>query len=75
MGREGARPIPRKYVITSKAVAAAPQYTLRIKEWKEEEAPANAFTFTPPDGAKKVDFKELKAMDEIPEGVVIGESQ
>ena len=32
----GARPIPRKYVITSKAVATAPQYTLRIKEWKAE---------------------------------------
>jgi hypothetical protein len=72
---KGDRPIPRKYVITSKAVAGAPQYTLRIKEWKEEQAPADAFTFTPPDGAKKVDFKELKAMDEIPEGVVIGESQ
>jgi hypothetical protein len=28
----GARPIPRKYVITNKAVAGAPQYTLRIKE-------------------------------------------
>jgi hypothetical protein len=28
----GARPIPRKYVITSKGVAEAPQYTLRIKE-------------------------------------------
>jgi hypothetical protein len=72
---KGDRPIPRKYVITSKAVAAAPQYTLRIKEWKEEQAPADAFAFTAPDGAKKVDFKELKAMDEIPEGVVIGESQ
>jgi hypothetical protein len=72
---KGDRPIPRKYVITSKAVAAAPQYTLRIKEWKEEQAPADAFTFTAPTDAKKVDFKELKAMDEIPEGVVIGESQ
>jgi len=72
---KGDRPIPRKYVITSKAVAAAPQYTLRIKEWKEEEAPADAFAFTAPDGARKVDFKELKAMDEIPEGIVMGESQ
>jgi hypothetical protein len=27
----GDRPIPRKYVITSKGVGAAPQYTLRIK--------------------------------------------
>lgn len=72
---KGDRPIPRKYVITSKAVAAAPQYTLRIKEWKEEQAPADAFAFTAPADAKKVDFKELKTMDEIPEGVVIGESQ
>jgi hypothetical protein len=32
----GARPIPRKYVITSKGVGAAPQYTLRIKDWKTD---------------------------------------
>ena len=30
----GNRPIPRKYIITSKAVTGAPQYTLRIKDWK-----------------------------------------
>ena len=30
----GPKPIPRKYVITSKALAGAPQYTLRIKDWK-----------------------------------------
>ncbi len=72
---KGDRPIPRKYVITSKAVAAAPQYTLLIKDWKEGPPAAGAFTFAVPDDAKKVDFKELKAMDEIPEGVVIGESR
>jgi hypothetical protein len=72
---KGDRPLPRKYVITSKAVTGAPQYTLRIKEWKEEAAPATAFTFTPPSGANKVDFKELKEMDEVPSGVVIGESE
>ena len=32
----GARPIPRKYVITSKTMAGAPQYTLRIKEWRTD---------------------------------------
>src|SRR5262249_33461255 len=32
----GARPIPRKYVITSKHVTGAPQYTVRIKEWKSD---------------------------------------
>ena len=34
----GAKPIPRKYVITSKGIAEAPQYTLRIKEWKTDVA-------------------------------------
>lgn len=72
----GDRPIPRKYVITSKAVTGGPQYTLRIKEWKTDQQPAaDAFTFTPPAGAKKVDFKELSDMDEVPAGVVIGGSE
>jgi hypothetical protein len=30
----GARPIPRKYVMTSKVVSGGPQYTLRITDWK-----------------------------------------
>ena len=65
----GARPIPRKYVITSKSVAAAPQYTLRIKEWKAE-VPADAFTFKAPEGAKKVAIEALTDIDEVPEGIV-----
>ena len=65
----GARPIPRKYVITSKAVAAAPQYTLRIKEWRTEIA-ADAFAFKPTQGAKKVALSELTDIDELPQGAV-----
>lgn len=63
----GARPIPRKYVITSKTIAGAPQYTLRIKEWRPEAA-AGAFAFKPPQDAKKVDFEALQT-DEVPPGV------
>ena len=29
----GAQPVPRKYAITSKAVAGAPEYTLRMHNW------------------------------------------
>ena len=65
----GAQPIPRKYVITSKAVTGAPQYTLRIKEWKTE-APADAFSFNAPQGAKKVALGELADTDELPRGTV-----
>lgn len=49
----GDRPIPRKYVITSKGVGAAPQYTLRIKEWKTDAIGADAFAFTPPQGTTR----------------------
>ena len=66
----GARPIPRKYVITSKGVAAAPQYTLRIKEWKTDVAP-DAFAFKPAQGSKKVALNELNDIDEVPQGTVM----
>jgi hypothetical protein len=65
----GARPIPRKYVITSKAVAGAPQYTLRIKDWRTD-VPADAFAFKPAQGAKKVALADLTDIDEVPQGTV-----
>jgi hypothetical protein len=69
----GARPIPRKYVITSKSVTGAPQYTLRIKEWKTDaQADATAFTFKPPQGAAKVTKEALANIDEVPPGTVTG---
>ena len=70
----GARPVPRKYVITSKHVAGAPQYTLRIKEWKTDVAiAADAFAFKPPPDAKKVEFSAMTAqIDEIPSGQITG---
>jgi hypothetical protein len=68
----GDRPIPCKYVITTKAVAGAPQYTLVIKDWKTDEPAADAFAFKPPAEAKKVDFSALTDIDEIPAGVVKG---
>jgi len=72
----GKQPIPRKYVITSKTVAAAPQYTLRIKEWKADaEVASDAFTFVPPAGAKKVDFAAMSNVDELPAGHVEGDTK
>lgn len=72
----GERPIPRKYVITSKAVAGAPQYTLRITEWKSDaQAGAGAFEFKPPAEAKKVEITDLSDIDEVPAGVVTGETK
>ena len=54
-------------MITSKAVAAAPQYTVVIKDWKTGTQPsAGAFVFVPPAGAQRLDVKALSRFDEIP---------
>jgi hypothetical protein len=65
----GARPIPHKYVITTKATTGMPQYTLRIKDWKTDVA-AEAFAFKAAEGAKKVAFEALADTDEVPQGSV-----
>src|ERR1700722_10122061 len=72
---KGARPVPRKYVITSKTLAGAPQYTLRIKDWKTDPiADADAFAFKPPEGATKVslDSDIMMEFDEVPVGTTAG---
>jgi hypothetical protein len=71
----GARPIPRKYVITSKTLAGAPQYSLKIKDWKSDvPADADTFVFKPPADAKKVDLNALAMMefDEVPPSTAPG---
>jgi hypothetical protein len=70
----GNRPIPCKFIITSKAVTAAPQYTLRIKEWQSEpKIDAEAFAFKPQADTKKVEFGQLADIDEVPAGMTVGD--
>lgn len=54
---EGDKPLPRKYVITSKQVSGAPEYTVIMTKW--DLAPrldAATFTFAPAKGSKKAEF-------------------
>ena len=65
----GANPVPRKFIITSKAVTGAPQYTLRIKNWKTNvQPPADAFVFKPAAEVKLMAFGSLGDIDEVPAG-------
>jgi hypothetical protein len=69
----GDRPLPHKYVITSKAVGGSPQYTLRFREWKTGISPASdAFAFKPPEGSSGVAITLLKDIDEVPAGIIPG---
>ena len=63
----GDRPVPRKYVVTSRAMMAAPQYTVVLKDWKTDVQPsADAFVFTPPPGSQQLDVKALSSFDDVP---------
>jgi len=63
----GAKAIPCKYVITSKAVGMAPQYTLVIRDWKTDmPVDQTAFAFKPAEGATKVEPNALASLDELP---------
>ncbi|WP_243370793.1 DUF2092 domain-containing protein [Microvirga solisilvae] len=69
----GERPVPRKYVITSKSVGASPQYTLRLRDWKAGVNPtADAFAFKPPEGSNGIAITLLKDINEIPAGIIPG---
>jgi hypothetical protein len=59
---DGAKPLPRKFILTSKKVTGEPQFTVLIRNW--DVAPKltdQMFTFTPPKGAKKIEFLSLTA--------------
>jgi hypothetical protein len=59
--QEGGRPLPRKYLITSREVAGAPEFSVVMIKWNlTPKFSDSMFTFTPPKGAKKVDFLPLE---------------
>jgi len=76
---QGARPYPCRYVITSKQVDQAPQYSVEIRDWKTGgEVATDDFGFKAPADAKKMDAKDLKDMkgaDELPSNFAIGAAQ
>jgi hypothetical protein len=53
---DGDRPLPLRYVITTKWLTGAPQYTVQLKNWNTApQIDAAQFTFVPPQGARKLD--------------------
>jgi hypothetical protein len=66
----GSKPVPRKYVITSKTLTGAPQYTLRLSKWSDAAVDAAAFTMSDA-GVKAVDLRALSNIDEVPAGSVM----
>jgi hypothetical protein len=55
--QDGPQALPLRYVITTKELPGHPQFTLETRDWRPN-APIEAasFAFTPPAGAKRVEF-------------------
>jgi hypothetical protein len=57
---DGDKPLPRKYVITTKDVKGWPQYTVTMSDWiLAPNVGADQFNFVPPEGATKIDFLRM----------------
>lgn len=57
---DGARPLPRRFVITSKKVASHPQFTVSLRDWDVSPLLTDeTFSFEPPEGAKELKFEEI----------------
>jgi hypothetical protein len=64
---DGEKPLPRKFVITSLDVAQAPQFEVVMSNWSLEPAiPADYFNFTPPQGARAIEFLPVGQAGEQP---------
>ena len=55
--QEGAQPLPRRYVITSKNEPGQPEFTVNLSHWEPSaKVSAQDFTFTPPPGSTRIQF-------------------
>jgi hypothetical protein len=53
---DGPKPVPLRYVITTKTMKAQPQFTVRLSHWEtQSQLPDSTFAFQPPAGAKRVE--------------------
>ena len=62
----GDKPLPMKYVITTKWMTAAPEFSVLLRDWDTQpKIPAGRFEFTPPAGAKRIESLRLTATGEV----------
>jgi len=73
---QGDRPHPCRYVITTKLLTGAPQYSLQIRDWKTgDEVASDDFGFKNSTNAAKIELKDLPDSDDLPKHLVMGGAQ
>ena len=64
--RVGDAPLPMKYIITTKWVTGAPQYSVRFRDWNTApQFEADRFEFSAPEGARKLETIAVNEMGEL----------
>ena len=64
--KTGDEPLPMKYVITSKWITGAPQYAVRLRDWKTGlKTDDNQFMFSVPEGAKRLETIPVNETGEL----------
>lgn len=63
---DGDQPVPMKFVVTTKTVAQAPQYTIQFRDWTFGDAAGARVTDLDIGDATKVDLIDLANLDELP---------
>jgi hypothetical protein len=59
---DGDKPLPRKFILTSKQVKGEPQFTVLVRSWDlTPKLTDREFMFVPPKGAKKIEFLQMTA--------------
>jgi hypothetical protein len=62
----GDKPVPMKYIITTKWITGAPQFSVRLSDWDTQpKVPAGQFTFTAPAGAKRLQSIRVNELGEV----------
>jgi hypothetical protein len=70
---QGDNPYFVRYVITSKSIDGGPQYSVQTRNWATgSKVAATDFSFKNPTKAEKVELKNLKGTDELPDHFMIG---
>ncbi len=64
--RVGDAPLPMKYIITTKWVTGAPQYSVRFREWNTKpQIDVGRFEFSAQEGARKLETIEVNEVGEL----------
>jgi hypothetical protein len=73
---QGDRPYPCRYVITTKNVELAPQYSIQVRAWRSgDEVAADDFGFGNATNAQKVELKDFTGAGEMPGHFMTGGAQ